>query len=165
MKPLIIPIFLPHLGCRQRCLFCNQKTVAPEVPSPAEVRESIRSCLSRFPSDRRRERQIAFYGGSFTAIPKEDQSAYLKEGHSFLSSGWIDSIRVSTRPDALDEEVLSLLKEYGVKTVELGAQSMIDEVLLLSRRGHSAKDTVVCRLPIKALGFRGGHPFDDRPSR
>ncbi len=156
MKPLIIPIFLPNLGCRERCVFCNQRTVAPEVPSPAEVRESIRSSLSRFPSDRRRERQIAFYGGSFTAIPKEDQSAYLKEGHSFLSSGRIDSIRVSTRPDALDEEVLSLLKKYGVKTVELGAQSMIDEVLLLSRRGHSSKDTVSAVSQLKHWGFEVG---------
>jgi histone acetyltransferase (RNA polymerase elongator complex component) len=155
-SPIIIPVFLPNLGCRERCVFCNQKTVAPEVPSPAEVRESIRSCLSRFPSDRRRERQIAFYGGSFTAIPKEDQRAYLKEGHSFLSSGWIDSIRVSTRPDALEEEVLSLLKKYGVKTVELGAQSMIDEVLLLSRRGHSSEDTVSAVSRLKHWGFEVG---------
>jgi len=155
-SPLIIPIFLPNLGCRERCIFCNQRAVAPDVPSPAEVRKLIKSSLSVFSSDRRRERQIAFYGGSFTAIPKEDQSAYLKEGHSFLSSGWIDSIRVSTRPDALDEEVLSLLKKYGVKTVELGAQSMIDEVLLLSRRGHSSRDTVSAVSQLKHWGFEVG---------
>jgi histone acetyltransferase (RNA polymerase elongator complex component) len=156
MKPLIIPIFLPNLGCRERCIFCNQKTVAPKVRSPAQVRESIRSALSQFPSDRGRERQIAFYGGSFTAIPLQDQHAYLTEGRSFLSSGRIDSIRVSTRPDALDDEILSLLKECGVKTVEVGAQSMVDEVLSLSSRGHSPRDTVSAVSQLKRWGFEVG---------
>ncbi len=156
MTPTIIPIFLPNLGCRQRCIFCNQKTVAPEVPSPAHVREFIRTSLNQFSSNEHRERQIAFYGGSFTAIPKEDQRSYLMEVHPFLSSGMIDSIRISTRPDALNEEVLSLLKEYGAKTVEVGAQSMVDEVLLLSHRGHSPKDTISAVSQLKHRGFEVG---------
>ncbi len=156
MNPLIIPVFLPHLGCQQRCIFCNQKTVALEVPSPAHVREFIQASLNHFPLNPCRERQVAFYGGSFTAIPKEAQRSYLKEGHPFLSSGVIHSIRISTRPDALDEEVLSLLKEYGVKTVEVGAQSMSDEVLLLSRRGHSTKDTIAAVSRLKHWGFEVG---------
>jgi histone acetyltransferase (RNA polymerase elongator complex component) len=156
MAPTIIPIFLPNLGCRHRCIFCNQEAVAPEVPSPAHVRKFIRTSLNQFSSDEYRERQIAFYGGSFTAIPKEDQRSYLKEVHPFLSSGMVDSIRISTRPDALDEEILSLLKEYGVKTVEVGAQSMIDEVLLLSHRGHATKDTISAVSRLKHRGFEVG---------
>jgi histone acetyltransferase (RNA polymerase elongator complex component) len=160
MKPFIIPVFLPHLGCRERCIFCNQKTMAPAVPSPAEVQALVEASLLRFPvgfpSGKDRERQVAFYGGSFTAIPKEDQQAYLRGVQPFLSSRAVDSIRVSTRPDALDEEILSLLKAYGVKTVEVGAQSMMDEVLLLSRRGHSAKKVASAVSRLKRRGFEVG---------
>jgi histone acetyltransferase (RNA polymerase elongator complex component) len=103
-----------------------------------------------------RKRQVAFYGGSFTAITQEEQITYLKEVHPFLLSGLIDSIRISTRPDALDEEILQLLKEYGVKTVELGVQSMIEEVLLLSGRGHSVEDTISAVSQLKRWGFEVG---------
>jgi len=102
------------------------------------------------------EKQIAFYGGSFTAMDREDQISYLKEVQPFLSSGAVDSIRVSTRPDALNEEIISLLKEYRVKTVEIGAQSMVDQVLLLSRRGHSAKDTISAIPRLKQSRFEVG---------
>ena len=143
MTPLIIPVFLPAMGCHERCLFCNQKTAAEGLPSPPSVRNFIQSSLNGIFSDKKdREKQVAFYGGSFTAIHRDHQVCYLKEVQLFLASGLIHSIRISTRPDALDEETLSLLKEYGVKTVEIGVQSMIDEVLLLARRGHSAADTV-----------------------
>jgi histone acetyltransferase (RNA polymerase elongator complex component) len=155
--PLIIPIFLPAVGCRKRCLFCSQKALAGALPSPLSVRSIIEAFLPVLPSEEKeRERQVAFYGGSFTAIHRDDQICYLKEAQSFLISGRIDSVRVSTRPDALDEETLSMLKEYGVKTVEVGVQSMIDEVLFLARRGHCAADTVdaVCRL--KDMNFEVG---------
>jgi len=143
MIPLIIPIFLPYLGCHEQCLFCNQKAMVTGLPSPSSVRSFIGASLKKIPSDKKyREKQIALYGGSFTAIAKEDQTRYLKEIQPFLDSHLIDSIRISTRPDALDEEIIHLLKEYRVKTIELGAQSMIDEVLLLSKRGHSAEDTI-----------------------
>jgi histone acetyltransferase (RNA polymerase elongator complex component) len=102
------------------------------------------------------EKQVAFYGGSFTAIDKEDQILYLKEIQPFVASGLIDSIRISTRPDALDEETLSLLKEYGVKTIEIGAQSMIDQVLILARRGHRAEDTVSAVSRLRSWGFEIG---------
>ncbi|MGB7576225.1 MAG: radical SAM protein [Thermodesulfobacteriota bacterium] len=142
-SPLIIPVFLPSLGCRERCLFCNQKATAEGLPSPSSVRSFIEASLDGIPYDKKnREKQVAFYGGSFTAIHRDDQVRYLKEVQPFLAPGLIDSIRISTRPDALDEEILSLLKEYGVKTVEVGVQSMIDEVLALANRGHCAKDAV-----------------------
>ena len=157
MNPLIIPIFLPNAGCRERCLFCNQKVTAIEIPSPSSVRAFIETSLTELPSsEKNREKQVAFYGGSFTAIHREDQILYLKEVQPFLASGLIDSIRISTRPDALSEEILALLKEYGVKTVELGTQSMIDEVLLLAKRGHSAKDTISAASKLRKCGFEVG---------
>jgi histone acetyltransferase (RNA polymerase elongator complex component) len=157
LSPIIIPIFLPNAGCRQRCLFCNQKAVATETPSPSFIPKLIKASITRLPSDKNnREKQIAFYGGSFTAIPQEDQIDYLKEVQPFLRSGQIHSIRVSTRPDALNEEILCMLKEYGVKTVEIGAQSMMDEVLLLSMRGHSAEDTISAVSRLRPWGFEVG---------
>jgi histone acetyltransferase (RNA polymerase elongator complex component) len=157
MTPCIIPIFLPNLGCPQQCLFCNQKAIATEIPSPSDVYGFIEASLIKFPKDRkRREKQIAFYGGSFTAIDQEDQVRYLKEVQPFLQSGLIDSIRVSTRPDALDEEILQILKEHGVKTIELGVQSMIDEVLLLARRGHRAEETVSAVSRLRHWDFQVG---------
>jgi histone acetyltransferase (RNA polymerase elongator complex component) len=157
MNPLIIPIFLPNLGCRERCLFCNQSAMAGGAPSPSSVRNFIKASLNGLPSEKKdREKQVAFYGGSFTAIHRDDQVRYLKEVQPFLASGLIDSIRISTRPDALDEETLSMLKEYRVKTIEVGVQSMIDEVLLLARRGHSAEDTVDTIRRLKQQGFEVG---------
>jgi histone acetyltransferase (RNA polymerase elongator complex component) len=157
LSPIIIPIFLPNAGCRERCLFCNQKAVATETPFPSSVRRFIEASITRLPSEKKnKEKQIAFYGGSFTAIPQEDQVCYLKEVQPLLRSGLIHSIRISTRPDALDEEILSLLKEYGVKTVEIGVQSMIDEVLLLSTRGHSAEDTISAASRLRRWGFEVG---------
>jgi len=155
-NPLIIPIFLPNLGCPERCLFCNQRAMAPGVPSPADVRTFVEASLGPFASGQTRRRQVAFYGGSFTAIPRRDQIAYLRALDLFLSSDRIDSIRVSTRPDALDEEELSLLKAYGVKTVEIGTQSMVDEVLDLSRRGHTAEETLSAVTRLKRWGFEVG---------
>ncbi len=157
MAPLIIPVFLPALGCRERCLFCNQRTNAQGLPSPSSVRNFIQASLAGIRYHKKDgEKQVAFYGGSFTAIPGEDQVRYLKEVEPFLDSGLIDSIRISTRPDALNEEMLSLLKEHGVKTVEIGVQSMIDEVLTLADRGHCAKDTVDAVSRLRKKSFEVG---------
>ncbi len=157
LSPLIIPVFLPSMGCREQCLFCNQKTAAEGLSSPSSVRNFIEASLAEIPYDKKnREKQVAFYGGSFTAIHRDDQVRYLKEVQPFLASGLIDSIRISTRPDALDEEILPLLKEYGVKTVEIGVQSMIDEVLFLSKRGHCAEDTVSATSRLRRWGFEVG---------
>ncbi|MFB3885537.1 MAG: elongator complex protein 3 [Thermodesulfobacteriota bacterium] len=157
MAPLIIPIFLPYIGCSERCLFCNQKAASQKLLFPSAVRNLIEDSLQTIPSSKdHRKKQVAFYGGSFTAIPQEDQIQYLKEVQPFLRSGLIDSIRVSTRPDALDEETLCLLKGAGVTTVEIGAQSMIDQVLSLARRGHCAEDTVSAAVRLKRWNFELG---------
>jgi len=155
--PLIIPIFLPHLGCRERCLFCNQKTAVKEVPSLQSGREFIETSLHHFSSHAgEKERQVAFYGGSFTAMSRQTQVSYLNEVQPFIATGKINSIRLSTRPDALTEETLLMLGEYGVKTVEVGVQSMVDEVLLLSKRGHTAEDSASAISRLKRNGFEVG---------
>ena len=154
--PIIIPVFIPHAGCLERCLFCNQKAAGKGISLPT-LKAFIETSLAKIPLDHRgREIQIAFYGGSFTAMDREVQLLYLKEVQSFLSFGRIDSIRVSTRPDALDEETLAQLHRYGTKTVEIGAQSMEDEVLLLSNRGHRAEDTVSAMDCLRDWGFEIG---------
>ncbi|OGP92246.1 MAG: hypothetical protein A2156_15495 [Deltaproteobacteria bacterium RBG_16_48_10] len=158
MAPLILPVFLPSLGCRERCLFCNQKAPSEGIPPSSSLHHFIEASLIRIPHNKKNaEKQVAFYGGSFTAIRRDDQVRYLKEVQPFLASGLIDSIRISTRPDALDEESLSLLKEYGVRTIEVGVQSMIDEVLSLAHRGHCAEDTASATLRLKQWGFEVGH--------
>jgi histone acetyltransferase (RNA polymerase elongator complex component) len=157
MAPLIIPVFLSAMGCRERCLFCNLKRTPEGIPSSSSVRNFVEASVARISYDKKnREKQVAFYGGSFTAILRDDQVRYLKEVQPFLVSGLIDSIRISTRPDSLDDETLSLLKEYGVKTVEIGVQSMMDDVLRRARRGHSAADTVDAVSRLKDKEFELG---------
>ena len=142
----IIPVFIPHEGCPHDCVFCNQRRIAaPVSPKPEEVREQVCTALKTAGAGA----QVAFYGGSFTAIAPEKQEAYLAS-----VKGLPVSIRVSTRPDAIDEETLARLQKYGVKTIELGAQSMSDAVLARAGRGHSAEDTRrACRLIRDFGGF------------
>lgn len=153
-KNAIIPIFIPHLGCPNDCVFCDQRSISGQVaaPSPADVAEAIETGLARLAARKIRP-EVAFYGGSFTAIAPEAQEAYLAAAEPFLRAGALDSIRVSTRPDAIDDAVLARLARYGVKTIELGAQSMDDAVLRASRRGHTAADTLRAVRLVKDAGF------------
>jgi histone acetyltransferase (RNA polymerase elongator complex component) len=131
--------------------------MSAETPSPLAVRERIASSIEKIAScQKHREKQVAFYGGSFTAMKGSDQILYLQEVQPFMSSGQIDSIRVSTRPDALDEKSLNFLTSFRVKTVEIGAQSMDDQVLFLSGRGHKAEDTVSAVRRLMEDGFEVG---------
>ena len=149
----IIPVFVPHWGCPYHCVFCNQRQIsgAKKPASPDDVRSAVQSALTRLPSGSKP--QLAFYGGSFTAIDEAQQEELLQAAHEALERGEIDSIRLSTRPDAIDGTVLERLRRYGVETVELGAQSMDDEVLRLSGRGHTAADVKRASEMIKAAGF------------
>ena len=115
----IIPVFVPHLGCPNDCVFCNQRRISGSL-APACPEDVIRAIESAGEGTS----QLAFYGGSFTAIPDAEQKALLGAAQPYLQSGRISSIRLSTRPDAIDGEVLGRLRRYGVGTVELGAQSM-----------------------------------------
>lgn len=150
----ILPLFVPHWGCPWQCVFCNQNRIsgARHSAAPADVDKIIEAAaaLPRHGA----KRQLAFYGGSFTAIPVEQQEALLAAARAHIESVEIDAIRLSTRPDAIDEAVIERLRRYGVETVELGAQSMDDEVLRLSARGHTAADVERAARLVKGAGFR-----------
>ncbi len=150
----IVPVFVPHLGCPNDCVFCNQRRISGSaVPAaPEDVVRAVERALEVTPPGTRR--QLAFYGGSFTAIPAREQEALLEAAAPYLRRGDISSIRLSTRPDAIDGAVLARLKRCGVETVELGAQSMSDRVLALSGRGHTAGDVREASRAVKAAGFR-----------
>ena len=152
-KNSIIPVFVPHLGCPNDCVFCNQRRISGHMsPAGAEtVRNAIENAAALTPPGTKR--QLAFYGGSFTAIPAVQQIELFEAARPYLEDGTVSSIRLSTRPDAIDGAVLARLKKYGVTTIELGAQSMCDEVLKLSGRGHSSSDVKEASRLIKAAGF------------
>lgn len=150
-RKLIIPVFVPHMGCPHDCCFCNQRTISGQIEPPGEedvcnIIDSYREIRDHYGSV-----EVAFYGGSFTAIPVFLQEMYLKTARDRV--GREIPFRVSTRPDCIDQPTLALLRKYGVTTVELGAQSMCDRVLKASGRGHLAEDTVRASALIKQEGF------------
>ena len=150
----IIPVFVPHLGCPHACVFCNQRRISGSSrPATAEDVICAVEKAAALPHHGAK-RQLAFYGGSFTAIPAEQQLPLLQAAREELRRGRIDSIRLSTRPDAIDDEILNRLEQYGVETIELGAQSMDEEVLRRSGRGHTARDVERSARLIKERGFR-----------
>jgi len=136
---MIIPIFIPHDGCPNDCAFCNQRTISGSVAAPdiSEARNIIEEHLSTMDG---KADQIAFFGGSFTGIEEKRQNEYLSLAYEYIKKGMVESIRLSTRPDYIDRETVERLISYGVKNIELGAQSMNEDVLIASRRGHSVQD-------------------------
>jgi histone acetyltransferase (RNA polymerase elongator complex component) len=154
MKKGNISIFVPHLGCPCQCSFCNQKTITGSTQQPTcdDVRAAVETALKRKGFDY----EIAFFGGSFTAIDREYMLSLLETAYEYVSSDKVSGIRISTRPDCIDDEILALLKKYGVTSIELGAQSMDDEVLEANRRGHTAEDVVRASELIKKYGFELG---------
>lgn len=152
-RQTIIPVFVPHVGCPNDCVFCNQRRISGAVRpvTPEEVSCAIQQGAAITPHGV--QRQLAFYGGSFTAIPAMAQERLLGAAQPYLADGTITSIRLSTRPDAIDEETLLRLRRYGVKTIELGAQSMDDRVLQLSGRGHTAQQVIDAARMVKQHGF------------
>ena len=152
-RQTIIPVFVPHVGCPNDCVFCNQRRISGVVrPVTAEeVACAIQQGAAKTPKGV--QRQLAFYGGSFTAIPVNEQVKLLTAAQPFLKDGTIHSIRISTRPDAIDDERLLRLRQYGVTTIELGAQSMDDDVLILAGRGHTAEHVRQAARLVKQHGF------------
>ena len=148
----IIPVFIPHLGCPHDCVFCNQKRISGSLlpACPEDVRRAVENGLGYSAAPP----QLAFYGGSFTAMEVQQQTELLEAARPYIESGRLSGLRVSTRPDAIDDETLERLRFYGVDTVELGAQSMVDSVLQKSGRGHLAADTEASSELIKERGFR-----------
>lgn len=152
-----ISIFVPHKGCPNQCSFCNQKSIASTsfVPNGEFVEKECADALENFKGDVSHA-QIAFFGGSFTAIDRKLMVELLEAANRFVGVGRFDSIRISTRPDCIDEEILDILKRYNVRSIELGAQSMNDEALTLNRRGHTSEDVVRASNLIKQSGFELG---------
>ncbi len=146
----IYPIFIPHLGCPHACVFCNQHEITGTAAEEA-IRQ-LNSLVECPPEEGAYE--LAFYGGSFTAIPENRQLRYLMLAKQAAEAGSVSSVRVSTRPDAISPEILERLRRYGVGTVELGAQTMQDEVLEASGRGHSAEDVRRASLMIRDAGLK-----------
>lgn len=158
MTQLIIPIFVIYRGCPNRCVFCNEKKTAgdfPDIITESAFRETVHRYLNN--TQRKADRtQIAFYGGNFTGIDRGYQTKLLKFAKPFIKKGLVDSIRISTRPDYIDSKGLDLLEGFHVRTVEIGAQSMVDEVLNLSNRGHSSADVRNAIKTLKERGFETG---------
>ena len=129
----IIPIFLPELGCPKQCVFCNQRHISGQhsVPDADEVKNNIEQHLSTL-KGRDIITELAFFGGSFTALDSTLQTQFLEIAQPYLQNKSISNIRISTRPDAITDENLKLLRQYGVSIIELGVQSLDDEVLRLS---------------------------------
>lgn len=156
MKTPIVPFFITHRGCPHRCVFCNQDSiagVASAFPTAAEIVEKVDEYRR---SGGAESVEVAFFGGSFTGLSRTDQERLLSPLQPLLASGAVSSVRVSTRPDTIDEETVFLLDSYGVRIVELGVQSMDDGVLEMSGRGHVAIDVEKAVSCLKACGFRVG---------
>ncbi len=156
MKHSNIPIFLPELACPHQCVFCNQEKISGtlSIPKPEDVSKIIETHLSSLKE--KRIVDIAFFGGSFTGISIDLQEKYLKEAFKFIHSGIVSGIRISTRPDYIEQEKLDLLKKYGVTTIELGAQSTNNEVLNKSGRGHNFESIKKAAALILENGFQLG---------
>ncbi len=146
----IIPVFLPYAGCKRRCVFCDQisATGVRRIPTLEELDSLVREYEKTG-----KGYELAFYGGTFTGLPEDKQKEYLKWAQKWINEGLVESIRISTRPDEIDEEKLLFLRDNHVKIVEIGVQSFFDDVLEASKRGYSAEDALkACHL-VKKMGF------------
>ncbi len=157
MRHSNISIFVPHLGCKHQCSFCNQRhiTGCSKIPNAKDIDQAVDIALNskKYNKD---NTEIAFFGGSFTAIEHGYMIELLTAASKFVKNGIVSGIRISTRPDCIDDEILETLKMYGVTSIELGAQSMVDEVLVANNRGHLSSDVVNASILIKKYGFSLG---------
>ncbi len=150
-----IAIFIPHMGCPNACSFCNQRVISSTVsaPSAEEVGRTLETACEKLPDG---DSEIAFFGGSFTAVDRDYMISLLEAAYPFVRSGKVRGIRCSTRPDCINTEILEILKSYGTTAIELGAQSMDDGVLSANRRGHTAAQVEEASSIIKKYGFELG---------
>lgn len=156
MGPLIIPFFIPHEGCPNDCSFCNQRIIAGQsegLPSHQRIYETVKEWLARSPG---RPAEVAFYGGSFTMLPLDKQEYLLGSVKPLIKEQLVNSLRISTRPDALSPDILEFLKKHNVRTVEIGVQSLDDNVLKLAGRGHTAADSITAIKRTVSAGFVTG---------
>ena len=158
MKYGMIPFFIPHVGCPHVCTFCNQSRITETVGIGHLTPEYIASTIKDYVGDSKNDKfwEVCFYGGSFSTIDQKLQKQLLKPAYEALQSGLIDSIRCSTRPDAVSDGQLELLCSLGMKTIELGVQSMDDTVLSLAKRGHTSDDVKLAVKQLRKFGFTVG---------
>ena len=159
MKPFgMIPFFIPHVGCPYVCTFCNQSRITGQSGISHLTPDYIKKTITDYVGKKRNDKfwEVAFYGGSFTAIHCNLQHTLLAPAYEMLQQDIIDGIRCSTRPDAVGDEAISLLQSYGVKTVELGVQSMNDGILVDAKRGHTAQEVVDAVARLKQRGMTVG---------
>jgi histone acetyltransferase (RNA polymerase elongator complex component) len=143
-RPFIIPIFIPHAGCPYQCVFCNQVSITGEkqgLINADEIRSKIYKFLA-YKSKDRKPVEIAFFGGNFLGLEEVKIKSFLESAAEFIADGRVDGIRFSTRPDTIHARTLEIIEDYPVSTVELGVQSMDNQVLAQAGRGHSTSDTV-----------------------
>ena len=157
-KQYIIPIFVPHLGCPNDCIFCNQKSISGQKKNMTkeEAKKIIDDYLKNIKNEDA-QIEIAFFVGSFTAIEVEKQEELLELAYEYVKNGQVESIRISTRPDSIDKETLKRLKKYKVKTIELGVQSANNYILKRSNRGHTFEDVKKASKLIRRYKFDLGH--------
>ncbi len=152
-----ISIFVPHIGCPNMCSFCNQRYITGQLMAPKSEDVDKAVLLAQTSKNYNpATTEIAFFGGSFTAINRNYMITLLNSAFKYVNNGTVAGIRISTRPDAIDRGILMLLKSYGVTAIELGAQSLNDKVLKKNNRGHSVKDVYVACELIKKMGFSLG---------
>ncbi len=157
MKHANVAIFVPHNGCPHRCSFCNQRSITGQSvqPKPEDVRRAAQTAIASL-GEETKNAEIAFFGGSFTAIEHDYMVSLLEAAAPYAKDHTFSGIRISTRPDAIDQNILNILKSYGVTSIELGAQSMNDTVLRKNSRGHTAEQVrIACEL-IRSNGFSLG---------
>ncbi|MCD4742455.1 MAG: radical SAM protein [Desulfobacteraceae bacterium] len=157
IKPLVIPVFIPHSGCPHMCAFCNQSIITNEkacLPDAQRI-EDITDEYLNF-KGKRNPVQLAFFGGNFLGLETSYMLKLLNIANKLKKSGKIDSIRFSTRPDTISKKSLNLIKDFPISTIELGVQSMNDEILKLSNRGHTSECTIVAASLLKKYGFEIG---------
>ncbi len=155
MKHVNVALFVPHEGCPNQCSFCNQRAISGQrrQVTADDVENAVKIALENPESH---GGEIAFFGGSFTAIERQTMVSLLSAAYKYVENGGFKGIRISTRPDAIDDEICGILKSYGVTAVELGAQSLDENVLRLNRRGHTAEDIVKAIECLKNHGFETG---------
>ncbi len=166
-KPLVIPVFIPHSGCPHQCAFCNQSIITNQksnLPNRAEINDIIAQYLKY--KGGRKKVELAFFGGNFLGLPDKTVCKLLDIVNPWIIEKKINGIRFSTRPDTINPQILDLIKAYKISAIELGVQSMNDEVLLKSKRGHSSKDIIKAIELLKKKSFKigvqvmTGLPFD-----
>ena len=157
-KEYVIPIFVPHKGCPNDCIFCNQRKISGQLKeiTAQDVKQTIEYYLSNFKDDNKYV-EVAFFGGSFTGIDIEKQQELLEAANEYVKAGKVRTIRISTRPDYINKHILKFLKKYNVKTIELGVQSANDYILNKCKRGHTFEDVKKASKMIRWKGFILGH--------